>query len=242
MILAEQAVRDACPPTWELEQWDLFVGLLQAWWPEPEDRWTEQRIVGLAMGMADFTADQAGAALKRLRNAGQKFPPRVPEIANAIHVDRDAPSWTEAYALLFDRPGGVIHARIPRGERPVGEDARWALREQAMLDRATELHPMIAAFTAAYGPRRLEAVSGRIAYGRDQGDDDRDFGPVELERLRQEWEDFVERADARRREGMPLLTPPLARRELAGPRRLKPLELLGRAVGPESAPTSGGVS
>lgn len=212
-MLAEQAVRDACPPSWELEQWDLFVGLLQAWWPEPEDRWTEQRVVGLAMGLADFTADQAGAALRRLRDGGQKFPPRVPEIANAIHVDRDAPSWTEAHALLLDRPGGVIHARIPRGERPVGEEARWALREQAMLDRASELHPMIAAFTAAYGPRRLEAVSGRIAHS--------EYGAVELERLREEWEDFVDRAEARRREGMPLLTPPLARRELEqGPRRL----------------------
>jgi hypothetical protein len=149
----------------------------------------------------------------------------VPAIADAIHTHRSAPSWTEAHALLFDRPGGVIHARIPRGERPVGEDARWALRAQAMLDRATELHPMIAAFTAAYGPRRLEEVSGRIAFG--------EYAAVELERLRGEWGDFVGRADARRREGMPLLTAPLARRELEGPRHLDALAHLG--AGPAGA-------
>lgn len=209
----EQTIREACPASWDLEQWDRFVFVLREWWPEPVERWTERRIMGLALGVADFSSEQVGDALRRLRDSGHKFPPRVPEIADAIKVDRSAPSWTEAHALLFDRPGGVIHARAPRRNGALGEDARRQLRDEAMLERAAELHPMIAAFTAAYGPRRLDDVSGRIAYTAD-------YRAIELERLREEWEDFAQRAEARRREGLPLLTAPLdARRRELGPVR-----------------------
>lgn len=216
----EQTIREACPPSWGQTQWDSFTMLLREWWPEPTERWTERRVIGLALGVADFSAEQAGAALRRLRDAGQKFPPRVPEIANAIHVDRSAPSWTEAHALLFDRPDGVVHARIPVGARPVGEDERWELKSEAMLQRAAEHHEMIAAFVAAFGPRRLAYLPIN----------DPEYGALELERLRVQWEEFVQRADARRREGMPLLTAPLhARREIAGgPRRLDPIAALRR--------------
>jgi hypothetical protein len=227
-------VEQACPPTWDHDAWHLFVTLCRTWWPEPETNWTKDRLLGLAMGMADFTAEQAGDALKRLRDSGQKFPPRVPEIANAIHTDRSTPSWAEAYTLLFGRPDGVVHARVPRDARPADENERRELHETAMLQRAAQLHPMIGAFVAAFGARRLDGVQI----------DDEKYGALERERLREQWLEFVERADARRREGAPLLTAPLARRGLGagGPRRLDAVAQLGlrtSLAGEGSAPELG---
>lgn len=211
MSVLDDTITEACPPSWEPEQWHLFVGLLREWWHESAEQWTERRVRALSVGMADFTAGQASQALRRLRDSGQRFAPRVPEIADAIHVDRDIPSWTEARALLFDAPGGVVHAGIPAAARPADEEERHRLAERAMLERAAQLHDTIAAFTLAFGARRLALAPIH----------DPDYGAIELQRLREQWEEFAQRADARRRDGLPLLTTGLAPRAARGPRALR---------------------
>lgn len=216
--------RELTPPGWEVADWERVLLLLREWFVSKPEDWTADRLTGYALGLADFTAEQVGEALRRLRDApGKTFLPRVSEIADAIRTECSDPSWSEAYSLMFDKPGGVIHARAPRRVHP---DERLAAIDTAVLERAEQLPDLVGAFVGAIGPRRLRLWPV----------DDLQYGRLEIQRLHEEWDEFVERADARRREGRPLLTAPLAARRELGPRRPDYIAALG------AAPTPGGAS
>ncbi len=214
------AAAEAGPPTWADGEWSTFTLLLAEWWNARPEHWTDRRRAALAIALASFTGEQASAALRRLLNAGHEWPPKAVDIVNAIHIDRGLPNWVEARALLLDRPHGVVHAPV---RRPVGghggEQGRLQAKEQAMLEQAAEHGEVIAAFVVAFGARRLLYLPVN----------DPDYGELELERLRERWTEFAESADARRREGQPLLTAPLRPRLEQGPRRLDPIAALGGA-------------
>jgi hypothetical protein len=211
-----KAIASAGPPAWDEGEWDGFLLLLREWWRARPEDWTDRRVAALAIGLADFTAEQASGALRRLRDAGQKFPPNVGEIANAIHTNRDDPSFTEAYELLFGK-GGAVRARPQPGQRFADSADRDRATDLAILQRAIAQHELVGAFVAAVTPKRLRLLPV----------DDPDYGELERRRLNEEWNDFVERADARRREGMPLLTAPLAERRELGPAKPNYLAAIG---------------
>lgn len=220
-----QQLADAGPTSWRDGEWQTFLWLFREWWSDKPENWTDRRVAALAIGLTDFSADQASGALRRLVNAGAKWPPRLAEIVNAIHVDRAAPSWAEARTLLFERPDGVIHARAQRPDGGFGGQAeRRAAKDRAMHERAAGHGEMIQAFVHAFGAERLDNVPPP----------DAEYGDLEMQRVRELWQEFVDRADARRRDGLPLLTEPLEqrRREL-GPVRPDFAAAIGARPGSE---------
>lgn len=212
------AERDVTPPGWRPEDWENVLLLLREWFVSKPEDWTTNRLTGYALGLADFTAAQVGAALRRLRDApGRTFLPRVSEIADAIHTDRSDPSFGEAFELLFGK-GGCVHARPAAGVRYDGQTERDKATDLAILEKAIDQHELVGAFVAAVTPRRLRLIPI----------DDPEYGDLRREELRREWADFVERADARRREGMPLLTSALvAQRREIGPSKPDYLAAIG---------------
>lgn len=219
--------RELTPPGWSFDEWKHVLVLLRTWFVSRPEDWTSDMLTGYAVGFADFAPGQVGTALRRLRDApGKTFLPRVSEIADAVHTDRDDPSFAEAYELLFGQ-GGAVRARPTAGQRFADSSDRDRATDVAILQRAVAQHELLGAFVAAVTPRRLRLLPV----------DDPDYGELERRRLNEEWNDFVERADARRREGLPLLTASLAARRELGPGKPDYLAAIGVA-----APDDGGAS
>jgi len=206
----------ACPPSWPAEAWALFEGMMEEVWVRGE-HWTTRKAKYYAPFLDGHEPDAVVAALQSLADGGQTFLPAVGEIIGAIHHDHAAPSWAEAFELIYGRDGCLRGPRRATVELAGGEQAR----DDAIVARAEDKHPVLGAFVAAQTPKRLRML--RI--------DHEEYGELERRRLGEEWAEFADRADRRRREGLPLLTPALAQRTQLGPRRMNPAALLptGRA-------------
>jgi hypothetical protein len=131
--------------------------------------------------------DQVLAALRSLVRKGGAFRPSAAEVAAAVAEDPSKPTFTEALSAI-------------RRVVPVRPD-------EAALERAEAIHPYLGAFIRACTLQRL----------RTWEIDDPQWGWKERERLQQEWDRFVARADHRVSSGVEIDAP--ARRQLAGPRK-----------------------
>lgn len=136
--------------------------------------------------LGDMPADQVVEAIRTLTRRGGSFRPSVSELASVAAEDPTKPTFTEALS--------AIRRVVPI--RP----------NEAALDAAERIHPYLAAFIRVAGLDRL----------RQWPIDDPEYGPLERQRLRGEWDRFVERADERITAGLAIEAP---RRQQLGPRR-----------------------
>jgi hypothetical protein len=131
--------------------------------------------------------ERAVAALRTLLARGNRFRPSAAEIAGTLNDDPTRPTFTEALS--------AIRRVVPI--RP----------NEAALVAAERIHPYLAAFIQAAGLDRL----------RQWPIDDPEYGQAQTKRLREEWDQFVARADQRVAAGLELTAG--TRRQL-GPRKL----------------------
>lgn len=194
------------PPSWPADEWDVFTLLVEEAW---KGEWTNRKAKAYGLLLDSYEPAAVIDALRSLAGKGGPFMPTVPEIIGAIVEDVTVPTWTEAFELL----GRATHAACRRGR---GSDEQI---QAAIVERLSSQHPYLAAFAGQVGAKRLRYAPF----------DDPDEGKWERKRLREEWDQFVERADGRRREGRPIeLDAPARRRELtSGPRRLDSAALIG---------------
>lgn len=166
--------------SWDTETWDAFCGLIDEGWPGTFD---EKAARSWRVLLDGVEPGQAVAAMRRLLFTGQRFRPSASELLGELRRDPGAPTFEEAYRLIF-APGGVLAAR-PGNGGPVtysSEADRRALLNQAATDRAAELHPLVAGFVARQTPARLRALEV----------DDPDYGELRRKELRDSWDRHVE--------------------------------------------------
>lgn len=190
-----------------LEEWQQLAALLENGWRGGFD---DERSAAYFVFLGRYDAVDVERALHVLVRDGKPFIPAVAEIVQAIEQDPSVPSWPEAYRMIFG-PRGVLCARAPRGTAP-GERRRF--EEQAAIDRAAGLHPLLAPFVAAEGVQRLRMLPV----------DDPDWGGLERRRLGERWTEFLSRVEGRRRQGLAIEAASVW--SLSGPRRLDPAALV----------------
>lgn len=188
-------------------------------WPAQVAGWGRE---GIAAYVAEL--ERRGVrpedALGAIRSCDGEFPPSAGRLAALARRDPSAPSFAEAFTLIFGR-GGLLSAR-PRGAFATDCQRRQA-EQQAVAQRAATLHPLIAGFARAYGVARLRQLQV----------DEPEYGGIVRRDLQREWEEFVAATDRRhvaaltaggdRRDGLRGLDPLAAlgagRRELVQPHR-----------------------
>jgi hypothetical protein len=161
------------------DEWETLCLLLEEGWP---GEFTEATARAWRLLLDDFSAEQVLVAIKSLVARGGTFRPSVAEVTAAIRKDPSAPTFTEAYALIYGK-GGVIRARPKYAGRLITDEDR----NRAMLDRASELHPLVAAFVNRYGLHRLRMLEV----------DDPEYGELRRKELAGEWDQFCEAMEGR---------------------------------------------
>jgi hypothetical protein len=141
--------------------------------------------------LGELEQDELLAGLKKLAEDGQKFLPRPPEIITAVRSLQEppVPSWSEAWAVL--------------------RKAMEARSEERAYELLNGVHLVLGKF--------MEAEGGWEAM-RLQPFFDPEFGMVRVRDLKARWEEFVEVARERLRQGF-ALEAASGRRHL-GPRTL----------------------
>lgn len=170
---------------WDTETWDAFCSLIEEGWPGTFDAAAADSWRVLLDGVPP---GDAVAAMRRLLFAGQRFRPSASELLSELRNDPSAPTFEEAYRLIFG-PAGVLAARPGTGG-PVtfnSEAERRAASNQAALDRANTFHPLVATFVARQG----------VGHLRSLGVDDPDYGDLRRKELRESWDRHVTAMDGR---------------------------------------------
>lgn len=107
-------------------EWTAISIVLEEGFKHPADRpWNERRKNAYRLMLAEYTADQVEAAIRKLVRTGIPFVPAVPEIVAAIEDDPGMPTWPEVERYLFATP--------------------------SQLRRLGDPHPAVAAFISAQG-------------------------------------------------------------------------------------------
>ena len=208
------------------EDWRPVAKAMLGTWPEKVAAWGRE-------GLAAYTAELAARgvtpdmALQGIRtyDPAADFPPSAAKLAQAARRDPSRPTFDEALVLLQT----ALKARPPRSGPVARYDslgARWAAEHQAVMNRAQELHPFVAAFIARQGVdllRRLEL-------------DDPEYGPVRRRDLAEAWDRHVEAFDGR---DTAALASGDRRRALT---RLDPLAALTGPERPQIQATHGGTT
>lgn len=208
--------------TWTVDEWDAFCGLVEEAWPGSFD---DAAARSWRFLLDPLEPQMAAGGLRRLLLEGHKFRPSASEFLAAARSDPSAPTFDEAYHLIFG-PGGVLHGGTgrPAARREPADDcercdgtgmmlaagyrvactctrglvpvapARWASERErraaqntAALERAAQLHPLVAAFIDRQGIDRL----------RDLPVNDADWGDRHRRDLQHAWERHVEAFDGR---------------------------------------------
>lgn len=196
--------------SWDSETWDAFCGLIDEAWPGTFD---DQAANSWRVLLDGTDPADAVAAMRRLLLRGQRFRPSVSELLGELRADPSKPTFEEAFALIFG-PRGVLAAR-PTANGPVtfaSEADRAARQNQAALDRANEMHPLVAAFVARQGVGRL----------RELQVEDPDYGELRRKELRDAWDRHLEATD-----GRDVAALAVGDRSELGMRRFDPLAALG---------------
>lgn len=191
------------------DEWRVVADALHRGWPRQFDA-EDLRAFVLLLG--DVAPADALVAIRQMVAQGRaRYRPSVGEIGAAVHASKiatdAAPSWTEAEGLIFGR-GGILAARLPSGVRFAGPTAQRdmeAAREQAMLHRAEETHPVVAAFVRSKGALRLAR----------EPLDDAEYGALRRAELAKDYREFCSAAEKRQAAGLPIALP-----APGGPRQL----------------------
>jgi hypothetical protein len=151
-------------------------------WPSQVARWGEE---GIAAYLAELAArkvscEQALLAL-RCYDPTADFPPSAATVAQQARRDPSLPTGEEAVVLVR----WALGARAPTTKTVWADGERQNADRRAMLERASECHPWLAAFITRYLPR-LAAL--------DLADD---AAPWDRRTLIEMWRAFVEKAQER---------------------------------------------
>lgn len=194
------------PGAWTEETWGTFCGLLRRGWPG-EFEIADANSYAILLDGID--PERCAQALKLRLHGGHRFRPSVAELLETMNSDPTRPTFVEAYRLIFG-PRGILRAR-PTQRTYADHGERRRLHDQAAVDRAKEMHPLVGAFVAAQGLDRLRTLEL----------DDPDWGEKRRLDLEAEWNAFVE---ANHNRELVALTAGTGR---AGLRQLNPLTALG---------------
>lgn len=174
-----------------------------------------------------YSGEQISGALRALTARGQKFGPTPGEIIAEIRSDPSRPTFDEMLTLT--------QTALRAWNRPLtgdysNEAQMLAAREASVLERASEMHPLVGAFIARHGIRRLQDEIGEL---------DGEYGAVRRNELEAAWSAHLEACEGR--DVAALVT---GRRD--GLRALDPLSALGlrrpvAQIGSGTEPTTQGV-
>lgn len=188
---------------WTEDQWAAFQSLLQHGFAARDPLTVEQ--IGVYRVLLDAVEPVAATtALQELVLEGQVHRPKPGEISARVRRDVSAPTFDEAFVLIFGR-GGALKARRPAGVYADGAAMARADDEAAMA-RLEGKHPLVMSFVQRQGLDRL----------RQMPVDDPDEGMWRRKELREAWELHVDAFDGREvtaiaagtgREGMRQLDP-----------------------------------
>lgn len=197
------------------EQWDAIAMLLDKGfkWKQP---FGEASAAAYRVLLDGYDGEQIASALRMLIARGQVFGPTPGELVALIHHDPSRPTFDEMCRLVYGR-GGILRAR-PRASSWPDAAARDRAYHQAAMDRAAQLHPLVATF--------VDRVT--LDWLRNLALDHDDYGELNRKDLLARWEAHVEAMDGRdvaaiasgrRREGLQRFDP-LAALGLRQPARL----------------------
>lgn len=144
-----------------------------------------------------YPAEGVRAALHMLVQDPKPFVPSVSEIVGAMRriVEKPVPGWTEVREAIFE---ALLRARRHRvkdeydPERGLTRAAELAKQVVACEWLAAEVHPVVARFFEGETYARLRKISF----------EDEQYGGIRIAELRQRWEDFVDVARERQRQGL----------------------------------------
>lgn len=170
------------------DEWESISLLIEEGWP---GEFTDAASSAWRVFLDDYNADGVLTALKVLVARGGRFRPSVAEVAAEINVDRSAPTFVEAYQLIYG-VRGVLAAR-PKGELWWDTPAqRERAYEDAARDCAAEMHPLIGRFINRYGIDRLRML--------ELGDPE--YGAIRRRELQADYEQLAEALEGRRLESI----------------------------------------
>lgn len=169
---------------WTDTEWAQFIALISRGFAA-RDAFTDADAAAYRLLLDQTEPAAALQALQVLVAEGQAMRPRPGEIVKRIRRDAGTPTFIEAYRLIFG-PRGVLRA-LPAERVFPDAGARARAEEQAALDRATTMHPLVAAFVQRQGVDRLRGLEL----------DCPEYGPVRRRQLEQEWNDHVDAFDGR---------------------------------------------
>lgn len=158
--------------------------------------------------LAGYEAKDIAAALRKLVAGGQVFGPTPGELVHALEGNDDRLTFIEAYSAIYDSRPACGGRGVLWTHKPGMSD------NEAQLDRAYEIAPLLGAFVHSYGLNALRLLEV----------EHEDYGHIRKRELQDAWEQFAE-ANAHR-DAAALAAG--RRRELGRgrPRRLDPLAAL----------------
>lgn len=169
---------------WTDEEWATFTAVLSRGFAA-RDPFTDADAAVYRLLLDDVDPAAALRSVREIVLEGQALRPKPGEIVERSRRDRGTPTFAEAYRLIFG-PRGVLKAR-PAQRVFADAGARGRAEQQAALDRAASMHPLVAAFVERQGVDRLRGLEL----------DDPDYGPVRRRDLEQAWNEHVEAFDGR---------------------------------------------
>lgn len=164
------------------DEWTGICTLLEHGWP---GEFTDGQRAAYRVLLDGLNAEQVVTALRTLVRGGGTFRPPAAEIAAAVRADPSQPTWPEAYRdlkrALFVRQDYFATPKV---------------KEEVCCEWLAERsHELVAAFFRAQTYETLSTLP------LEDPDED---GTFTRKRLREDWERFVERADGRVAQGLPI--------------------------------------
>ena len=152
------------------DEWNTIALLLDKGfkWREPfgEAHETTYRIL-----LDGYSAEDVASAIRALVARGQVFGPTPGEVVAEIRNDPAAPTFDEAYALIY-RPKGIL----------------WGKSNAQSTEFAkSRVHPLVGSFALRYGIERLRMLEV----------DHEDYGDIKRRDLRLAWDQHVEAMEGR---------------------------------------------
>lgn len=188
---------------WTEDQWAAFVTMLSRGFAA-RDPFTDEDAAVYRVLLDGVEPELAHQALRQLVLEGQALRPKPGEIVDRARRDSGRPTFDEAYRLIFG-PRGVLAAR-PSSSRWADAAERSRAFNEAAMERARGMHPLIASFVERQGLDRL----------RQMPLDDDDYGELRRREMQARWDEHVDVSEGREvqalaagsgREGMRRLDP-----------------------------------
>lgn len=168
--------------TWTAEAQREVKRALLGSWPGTITAWGKDAFAAY-IGELQARGLEAAQVLTAVRTwpAGSDFPPSAPNLAAAALHDPSVPTFPELLVLL-NGPGGILNARARSHKSSWEAGERDRADADAIRERASRAHPLVALFVERIGIDRLRSL----------GLDDPQFGEARRRSLEKEWRDHVD--------------------------------------------------